>query len=67
MKWKLCTHFGKNWYHENNHLSYDIQLLPSISLSYDSVMDRIDSPETTQLTMQWLIWHFAIWFKKNGE
>jgi hypothetical protein len=73
MRWKLHTHFGKSWHksivdeHEG-YLQYEIQLLPSVSLFYDSVMvDVEDRLETSQLTVQWLIWYFAIWFTKEVE
>ena len=73
MKWKLHTHFGKSWYKDivdehEGYLQYEIQLLPNISLFYDSVMvDVEDRLETPQLTIQWLIWYFTIWFTKEVE
>lgn len=65
MRWKLHTHFGKSWYNQPNYFQYNIDLLPSVELSYCSMM--CDEPETSQLRVQWLIWYFAIWFTKEVE
>ncbi len=64
MKQKLCMHFCKSWLREKGHTFYDIHLLPSISIFYDSVMDNIDEPESPQVTIQWLIWKLTFWFEE---
>lgn len=60
----FTTTFRKDKFH--NFLEYDIHILPSIHIQYDSVMDKIDNniEVSPTLVVEWLIWSFSIWVEK---